>query len=77
MPLHQTNFFNLKLFFFNRKLVIFNPLGHSRRVVLTLMVDKPNVKVTNSSTTLTIPHQISPVWEKAGFIEDLYEVSYQ
>lgn len=60
-----------------RKLVIFNPLGHSRREVLTLTVDKPNVKVTNSSTTLTIPHQVSPVWEKAGFIEDLYELSFE
>lgn len=60
-----------------RKLVIFNPLGHSRREVLTLTVNKPNVKVANSSTTLTIPHQVSPVWEKAGFIEDLYELSFE
>lgn len=60
-----------------RKLVVFNPMENSRREIITLMVDRPNVKVTHSPTTLTIPHQISPVWEKTGFTEDLYELSFE
>ncbi|XP_062618154.1 alpha-mannosidase 2-like [Saccostrea cucullata] len=60
-----------------RDIVIYNPLGHSRRDLITLTVDRAQVKVTNRSTTLGIPHQISPVLVNGSFSTDFYELSFE
>ncbi|XP_056022821.1 alpha-mannosidase 2-like [Ostrea edulis] len=60
-----------------RHMVIFNPLGHNRRDMITLTVDRANVKVTNTSTSLEIPHQISPVWENGTFSTNVFEMTFE
>ncbi|XP_061172605.1 alpha-mannosidase 2x-like [Saccostrea echinata] len=60
-----------------REIVIYNPLGHRRKELISLTVDRGHVKVTNSSTSLGIPHQISPVWVNGSFTTDFYELSFE
>ena len=57
-----------------RHFVVYNSLGHNRREIITLTVDRPNVKVTKYSALVVLPHQISPIWQTSTFAVNCYEV---